>query len=107
MEFEDEIKDVFTYESQHIVVKSVIKKYMEQIIKYDKSISPFEIISLENNKDYKMQVDINIDGKIEGVKLKGIIDRIDSKDGKIRIIDYKTGMDENTFNDIQSCFPEK
>jgi hypothetical protein len=104
LEFEDEIKDVFTYESQHIVVKSVIKKYMEQIIKYDKSISPFEIISLENNKDYKMDVAINIDGKNESVRLKGIIDRIDNKDGKIRIIDYKTGMDESTFNDIQSLF---
>ena len=34
---------------------------------------------------------IEIDGKQTGINLKGFIDRIDEKDGYLRIIDYKTG----------------
>src|SRR5690606_5593435 len=54
----------------------------------------FTIIELENNKDYVIDFPITVNGIERTVKLQGIIDRIDEKDGKIRIVDYKTGGDD-------------
>ena len=36
----------------------------------------------------------------------GIIDRVDTQDGKIRIVDYKTGKDQVKFKDFESLFTE-
>ena len=38
------------------------------------------------------------------VGMKGIIDRIERKDGHVRIVDYKTGKDEKSFVDVASLF---
>ena len=35
---------------------------------------------------------------------KFIIDRLDRVDGKLRIVDYKTGSDSNEFSDIERLF---
>ena len=42
------------------------------------------------------------------IKIKGIIDRIDSKDGITRVIDYKTGASQNSFAEVKDLFdPDK
>lgn len=50
---------------------------------------PLFIEGLEQSLVYDLELEIL--GKKRNVRLKGNIDRIDSIDGKIRIIDYKTG----------------
>ena len=39
--------------------------------------------------------------------LNGKIDRIDSKDGVVRILDYKTGKAENNFKDVEGLFRQQ
>jgi hypothetical protein len=39
------------------------------------------------------------------VRIKGIIDRMDSKDGILRIVDYKTGRNKGTPATIDDLFP--
>ncbi|RZL07542.1 MAG: hypothetical protein EOO89_22920 [Pedobacter sp.] len=41
---------------------------------------------------------------MQKIKLFGIIDRVDLKDGKYRIVDYKTGSDKLRYNTIEECF---
>ena len=51
-----------------------------------------------------LSVDYSIEsfGKKLVVGLKGKIDRIDLKQGKIRVIDYKTGKDKKEFTTVES-----
>ena len=38
--------------------------------------------------------------------MKGIIDRIDEKDGHIRIVDYKSGRDKRQFESVEALFSD-
>ena len=65
--------------------KTMLKDYLEKLIKYDQSIG---VKNIQGEQEIKGKIDV--DGQI--VLLKGRIDRIDvDKAGQIRIVDYKTG----------------
>ncbi len=87
-----------TYEGQRIVVRTIVKEFMAKIIERDKAYVPFAIEALEQ----KFVVPIQVGDK--EVVLGGKIDRVDSKNGKVRIIDYKTGKDELNVESIESLF---
>ena len=75
---------------------------MLKILEKDEMSSPFEIVGIEQSLSYDLP--INLFGKQVKVGLRGIIDRIDRKDGIIRIMDYKTGKDESSFRNIPGLF---
>jgi len=87
-----------TYEGQRIVVRTIVKEFMARIIQHDRAHAPFTIEALEE----KFTVPVAV-GQLE-VMLGGKIDRVDSKSGTIRIIDYKTGKDELGVESIASLF---
>lgn len=87
-----------TYKGQRIVVRTIVKEFIAKIIERDRSYAPFVIESLEQ----KFATSINI-GEQE-IMLGGKIDRVDSKSGTVRIIDYKTGNDEPGVVSIASLF---
>ena len=93
------------YSGKNIIIREVIEKYINQILKIDKNFTPFEILSLEDN--YVIEVPVNTNGTIEMVKLGGKIDRVDKQNNRIRIIDYKTGSDKLEFKNIESLFSDK
>jgi len=86
------------YEGQRIVVRTIVKEFMAKIIEHDKAYAPFTIEGLEQ----KFAIPFGI-GEQE-VVLGGKIDRVDSKNGAVRIIDYKTGKDELSLESIVSLF---
>ncbi len=65
-----------------------VKILAEKTIDADIQYAPFSLIDTEVLADYKMPFQYN---GFEEINLKGIIDRIDEKDGITRIVDYKTG----------------
>ena len=69
----------------------------------DEKNAPFEILGLEN-EDYSRQMSLNVNNQILKVNLKGIIDRIDKKDDKVHIVDYKTGKDILEIGSIDKLF---
>lgn len=71
----------------------VIKKFTGKFLADEEEELPFNINSLEN-KIEEVAFEFNAQGRKESVKLKGIIDRIDTKGKITRIIDYKTGKIE-------------
>ncbi|MEQ9210008.1 MAG: PD-(D/E)XK nuclease family protein, partial [Pseudomonadales bacterium] len=87
-----------TYEGQRIVVRTIVKEFMAKIIERDKSHAPFTIEALEQKFTIPIQI-----GDQE-IVLGGKIDRVDSKSGTVRIIDYKTGKDELGVESIASLF---
>lgn len=73
-------KDVLT---QRIMQRLVLK-----ILQYDQEHAPLTITGLER-EDLSYQISLP-EGK--AVRLSGVVDRIDEKEGTMRIVDYKTGM---------------
>ncbi|MCK4663512.1 MAG: PD-(D/E)XK nuclease family protein [Bacteroidales bacterium] len=96
------INNISSLSGENLLIFEILKKHLKQIIKVDKKIIPFQLIGLE--KFYSYNFPVNINNKLVKVKLGGVIDRIDSTENKVRIIDYKTGKINNSFGDIFSLF---
>lgn len=91
--------------SMQQIILQIVEAYVYTILEHDQEVAPFRIIELENKKDYKYAFPIDVGGKQQYVQLYGIIDRIDEKDGKTRIVDYKTGSrDELRFATLDQLF---
>ena len=97
--------NAINYTGKNIIIREVIEKYIIQILKIDKDIAPFEILSLEDK--YEIEIPITTNGTFEMVKLGGKIDRVDKHNNHIRIIDYKTGSDKLEFKTIEALFSDK
>lgn len=90
---------------QQIILK-VIEQYALKILEHDASIAPFVIKELEHKDKYAPLFSFELDGKEEQVRLMGIIDRVDTINGKTRIVDYKTGKDSLAFKDFEGLFSD-
>lgn len=89
------------YAGQSLVVREVVKRFAIQILKMDEAYAPFTIEALEHGGiTYAVKIDRPPFQSILG----GKIDRVDSKDNLLRIIDYKTGKDKLDFESIDSLF---
>ena len=96
-------KKEFETEGRNLVMIEIMKKYTQKILSLDEKNTPFEILGLEN-KGYSRQMSLNVNNQILKVNLKGIIDRIDKKDDKVHIVDYKTGKDVLEIGSIDKLF---
>ena len=86
-------------EAMSKIMINPLRKYLNKIIEIDKEYAPFTIIDLENNKE-QYSIEYDVDG--QSILLRGIIDRIDLKEGTLRVIDYKTssiGDSKKTYNE--------
>ena len=86
----------------------VILKYLRQILRMDMELyTPFQYVGSESDgyKHYIGLPDPLQPGSTLQVCLKGIIDRMDCKDGILRIVDYKTGREKETPKTIDELFP--
>lgn len=88
------------YTGQRLVVKEIVKQFIDRILDIDLDHAPFQVEGLEQ-KGLKLEL-ATTEGEL--CTVTGIIDRTDSKDGHVRIVDYKTGKDELNFKDIESLF---
>ena len=97
-------KEKFELEGSNLIAASIIEKTMRKILTFDRDYTPFRILGLEagSRQGYKLDYQIEIDGKKYPVGLKGNIDRIDIRQGVVRVIDYKTGRDEKQFESVYS-----
>ena len=75
-----------------IINRRVIIGYLKQLLKIDREYAPFTILGNELSVEMKVSP--------SNIKLFGKIDRLDVKDGLIRVVDYKTGSHQA--NDIPS-----
>ncbi|MEN8119034.1 MAG: PD-(D/E)XK nuclease family protein [Bacteroidota bacterium] len=94
----------FKFTGNLLVIKEVIHKYIKTILKVDEKQTPFEIVQLEEDHSFQTTFSFNHDGEEKQIGLKGIIDRIDKKNGIYRLIDYKTGKAEKDFSDYLQLF---
>ena len=97
----------FALEGRNLIVYDIVLKMARQILAMDEKHAPFSIISLERDegRGYFWETTIQYqNSESTTVSLRGIIDRIDQKDGVVRVLDYKTGRDEKQAKDIDALF---
>jgi hypothetical protein len=90
-----------------LIAFEVVKKAIDTLIRVEiKDIergNKIEILALEK----KMECEIDLKIIKSPVKLKGVIDRLDRRNGVVRIIDYKTGLikpNEVVVKNLEDCF---
>lgn len=93
---------VFEYSGMQKVILAIVEAYVDIILNQDENQTPFQILTLEQKVEATVSFPLN--GAEASVKIFGYIDRVDEKDGVVKIIDYKTGSDKLTFKDIPELF---
>lgn len=84
------------------IAREVLTKYIEAILSYDKKNGDFRVIGLE--KEQIAHLSIETQEGTKEVELGGVIDRVDIKDGVVRLLDYKTGKDTKKISSLVSLF---
>ncbi|MEI8086766.1 MAG: PD-(D/E)XK nuclease family protein [Paludibacter sp.] len=87
-------------EGNNLLIASVIRKYIIQVLKTDKQHAPFRYINSEERCSIQYPI---LEGTCN-VNIKGFIDRIDEKEGRLRILDYKTGSGSLEFKSLDEVF---
>lgn len=94
--------EVLELSGQLQIAREVFVKYLEAILAYDQKNGDFRVIGLE--KEYEAGLFIETTEGRKEVALGGVIDRMDRKDGVIRLLDYKTGKDTKRLPSVSSLF---
>ena len=94
------------YNGVQLINSAVIARYLKQLLQNDLRYAPFTFVASEIEVDEP--IDIQPPKGVIKSRIGGIIDRMDSKDGTLRIVDYKTGGDADTPPNVESLFvPDK
>lgn len=111
-QYESELHTLEDLNSLQRIMHKISSEYIKMYLQYDmEQYESIKIVELENDVDYHLDFEINIDGTPERINLYGIIDRVDeviTKNGqhKLRIVDYKTGADQVIFGNLDKVFAE-
>ncbi|MFO7933911.1 MAG: PD-(D/E)XK nuclease family protein [Bacteroidales bacterium] len=89
-------------EGRNIIIFRVMLKYLHKILETDLHRAPFEMVSAE--RYYKRSLGVVSGGSNRSILLGGKIDRVDRTDGRLRVIDYKTGNTSQRFSGVESLF---
>ncbi len=90
------------YNGTQLINSEVIVRYLRQLLKHDYAYAPFTFEASE--KDVFEEVNIHTPNGDLTTRIGGVIDRMDSKDGILRIVDYKTGGSADKSQSIDSLF---
>ncbi len=93
--------DFIDIQGKNVLIYDIIIKYIQQFLIVEQRHAPFLLMGLEKQVESSIQI---CEGKT--LNVGGTIDRLDEKDGIIRVIDYKTGSGEDFFNDVEELFLE-
>ena len=90
------------YNGTQLINSKVIASYLRQLLRNDLEYAPFKMVGMEKRVQEMMDVETDA-GKIR-LALGGTIDRLDEKEGVLRIVDYKTGGSPKTLASMDALF---
>lgn len=90
------------YNGTQLINSKVITTYVRQLLRNDLQYAPFEMVAMEKRVNERLTIN-SPNGEVE-VRIGGIIDRIDSKDDTLRVVDYKTGGTPSKPTGIEQLF---
>lgn len=77
----------------------VIGRIVRRVLEFDRTLTPFEYLGSEIKKVCSVDY-----GGSQPVNFKFVIDRLDRVNGKLRVVDYKTGSVNLKLDDIADLF---
>lgn len=90
------------YNGVQLINSKVILSYLKQLLRNDLQYTPFEMIAMEEKVSEEITIRTG-QGPLT-LCLGGTIDRMDAKEGTLRIVDYKTGGSPKTPANIEQLF---
>lgn len=90
------------YNGVQLINSKVILSYLKQLLRNDLQYTPFEMVAMEKKASEEMTIQTG-QGPFT-LRLGGTIDRMDAKEGTLRIVDYKTGGSPKTPANIEQLF---
>lgn len=90
------------YNGTQLINSKVIASYLRQLLRNDLQYAPFEMMGMEQKVYEEMEVSTP-EGNIR-LRLGGTIDRMDRKEGTLRIVDYKTGGSPKAATGVEQLF---
>lgn len=100
--FHTEKGEPLPFNGTQYIVQKAITSYLVQLLRIDERRAPFRYIGSEVPIHHPITIESH--GKELPILLGGKVDRIDSKEGITRIIDYKTGGKQKTVEAVSSLF---
>jgi hypothetical protein len=97
-------KRKFELKDRNVVMADLIRKFVMKIVNMDEEYAPFQIVSLEREENYKRALAVQTNGKTHQITLGADIDRVDRKEGVVRVIDYKSGRDDKEMVSVEKVF---
>ena len=90
------------YNGVQLINSKVILSYLKQLLRNDLQYTPFEMIAMEEK--VVEEITIRTGQGPFTLRLGGTIDRMDAKEGTLRIVDYKTGGSPKIPANIEQLF---
>lgn len=90
------------YNGIQLINSKVITSYLKQLLRNDAHYAPFELMGMEARVGEVIPV--KSEGETLSVRIGGTVDRMDCKDGILRVVDYKTGGNPKTITGIPQLF---
>ena len=100
---EDEKEGIPELSGVQMINRDAIVRYALAMFALDKEYAPFKVVGTEKKCVIQMEISIDQDKKVE-VEIYGEIDRLDEKDGKLRVVDYKTGGKSKKIESVEGLF---
>ncbi|GHT88225.1 hypothetical protein FACS189474_3060 [Bacteroidia bacterium] len=91
------------FNGEQLINFHVICKLLERLIRFDRQRTPFTIHGLE----WKVSSVFALDERNIRLNIGGVIDRLEEKDGKYYILDYKTGGKAKDCKSLEELFEQK
>lgn len=90
------------YNGVQLLNSEVVVSYLRQLLEKDYVYAPFVMEDMERtvSEEFALQTS----GGTYVLRVGGVIDRLDSKDGMLRIVDYKTGGEPIVPADMEAVF---
>jgi hypothetical protein len=87
-----------------LLVRDVLRVYIDKILKSDKTIAPMVILNLEDSVVFDFPFFMN--GSPVEISMGGKVDRIDNISGITRVVDYKTGAVSESIGALEDLFQD-
>ena len=90
------------YNGEQLVRRNLVVRFLKTMLLRDKAATPFDIVGMETHVEGSL-----VESPQYTVFLGGNVDRMDSKEGVVHLIDYKTGGKSKNPDNIEELFLPK
>ena len=103
--YKEPFKKPVKLEGKTVLIFENTKTFLNRLLEIDMEAAPFTLESLEEK--YVSQLNVPLNNDSATINIGGKIDRVDRINGKLRVLDYKTGfVDKFSFRTIDELFEQ-